>query len=380
MNKGIIVVLLSFLSYARLSGQMIIPNAVMLPPTLKNDSTIFKDHINQFLQKMNEGHIDTSMVYGRNIDLAVSVFNSFIGYQDENDSIQSIYTPYLINIFPVSDNQYEVSVAFIDAEVLKAFVRFLIRAENGQYKFSLLLDRNTADWQTTQVGTVKYYHRKPLNMAVAKNFDATNQEIARKFGLTPDSFDFYLNHDYQEALNILGIEYDVLVNGEYRDGSGVDAKTIFAITGSEDFSHDVFHYYSEKIRTEKRNYPADEGFAYLWGNAYYTDKANNMISVDQLVVELRKYIQQNPDVDLLELFNKRPYIFTEPAPELNIKSLLSALICNDIEKKHGMEGVKKLLNCGRGDDNFFKVTKELIGLDRSNFNTELIVLMEQFKR
>lgn len=378
MNKVIFITIFTFLSYSRLSGQMMIPNAVILPSTLKNDSTQFTEHINQFLLKMDEGRIDTSMVYGENIALAVSVFNSFKGYQDENDTIQSIYTPYLINIFPISDNQYEASVAFIDSERLKAFVRFLIKAENAQYKFSLLLDRNTANWQTTQVGTVKYHHRTPLNLDVAKKFDATNQEIARKFGLTVDSFDFYLNHNYQEALNILGIEYDVLVNGEYRDGSGVDEKTIFAITGNEDFSHDVFHYYSEKIRTEKRNYPADEGFAYLWGNAYYTDKANNMIYVDQLVVELRKYIQQNPDVDLLELFNKRPYIFTEPAPELNIKSLLSALICNDVEKKHGLEGVKKLLNCGRGDDNFFKVTKELIGLERSNFNTEVMSLIEQF--
>lgn len=145
MNKVIFVTIFTFLSYSRLSGQMMIPNAVILPSTLKNDSTQFAEHINQFLLKMDEGRIDTSMVYGENIALAVSVFNSFKGYQDEDDTIQSIYTPYLINIFPISDNQYEASVAFIDSERLKAFVRFLIKAENAQYKFSLLLDRNTAN-------------------------------------------------------------------------------------------------------------------------------------------------------------------------------------------------------------------------------------------
>ena len=125
-------------------------------------------------------------------------------------------------------------------------------------------------------------------------------------GLEPDAFDLYMCYNEQEVLQLLGIDYCIDRNGQTRNGFGVYTSTICSIMNHEDFSHDVFHYYSEKInRNENRNWVTEEGVAYLWGNAYYTNiTTGEMIEQEELTNELRNYIQANPEVSLYELFEK----------------------------------------------------------------------------
>ena len=125
--------------------------------------------------------------------------------------------------------------------------------------------------------------------------------------------------NYQEANRLLGVEFSVYENSKYRTGYGVVANTIFSIMNNEDFSHDVFHYYSGKINERKnRNWITEEGIAYLWGNAYYTDPNGEMITHQQLVEELKKYLQENPNETLYNLFENNPTIFTHLAPEVSV--------------------------------------------------------------
>ena len=84
---------------------------------------------------------------------------------------------------------------------------------------------------------------------------------------------FYLCDNYQEILQLLGFDYDLSANGTTRDGYGVISQSIFSVMHHEDFSHDIFHYYSGKVNERSnRNWITEEGIAYSWGNVYYTDK------------------------------------------------------------------------------------------------------------
>ena len=184
---------------------------------------------------------------------------------------------------------------------------------------------------------------------------------------------------YQEYLNLIGINYQVYNNGKYRTGYGVDTNTIFSIMNNEDFSHDIFHYYSGKINErENRNWITEEGVAYLWGNAYYTDKNGEMIEMDQMVSTLKNHLKENPDTSLLRLFEDNPKIFDSLASEISVRSVLSAIIAKEVELQKGTEGIMELVNAGAGKElvkKYLTATDKLIGINKENFNAKVGALL-----
>ena len=157
--------------------------------------------------------------------------------------------------------------------------------------------------------------------------------------------------NHQEYLNLIGINYQVHTNGKYRTGNGVSFNTIFSIMNNEDFSHDIFYYYSGKINErENRNWITEEGVAYLWGNAYYTDKNGEMIEMNQMVSTLKNHLKENPNTSLFSFFEDNPKIFKPLASEISVRSVLSAIIANKVEDKKGIEGIMELINAGGGEE------------------------------
>lgn len=196
-----------------------------------------------------------------------------------------------------------------------------------------------------------------------------------------EHFDFYICNNYQEVLELLGLEYFSKYNGRYRDGYGVDSNTIFSIMGNEDFSHDIFHYYSGKVHERKnRNWIAEEGIAYLWGNAYYTDNEGEMISLKRLVESLKTYLIKNSESNLYDLFKSNPKIFNDLASEVSVRSTIAGVIAKEIEKKNGLEGIIKLINAGNSDliPNFLSVTDDVIGINKDNLNRKVKRLVYNF--
>ncbi len=290
------------------------------------------------------------------------------------------YKPQLINLYPVKDNQYIISLAFINPaatkDQLRAVINFMAELDNNRVIFSIPLYYLTKNWKTTKVGNITYHYLDEVNIERAKIFDKKNTQIAQKLGLQPEHFDFYLCNNYQEILRLLGYEYDSESAGQVTDGYGPDAGTIFSIMHNEDFSHDVFHYYAGKIRKNTRNSAAEEGIAYSWGNAYYTDDNGEMISQRQLVPVLKQYLQKHPQTSLLELFSKNPMIFEH---QTKVRSLISSLICDEVERRKGIAGIKELIDCGWGDDNYFKVITEITGINTANFEKRVMELINNYK-
>ena len=297
-----------------------------------------------------------------------SFFSSFkdMGNTNIKDSFKE--KPQLINLYPVSGSQYFISLAFMHRDSLKTIINIIATTNGDKIIFSCPLWYLTRNWKMTVVGNITYYYPDSINRSRAKKFNRANSTIAHNLGLPPEQFSFYLCNNYQDALHLMGYEYDSESAGNFRDGYGVDNGIIFSIMHNEDFSHDTFHYYSAKFRKHARNFAADEGVAYLWGNAYYTDEHGEVITWEQLVPKLKMYLQQHPEISLLQLFQQNPLIF---GPTSKVRSLLSCLICNDIEKQKGVNGIKILIDCDNGDDNYFRVTNDLVGINRSNFDEKV---------
>ena len=301
----------------------------------------------------------------------------------KKDSIEDFYKKQLINIYPISDTDYWISLAYIgqknkETPILRCIINLIASNIGDKIVFSLPTQYLTKTWKSEVVGNITYFFRDKLNKERAKKFDEKNTIIAHKLGLEPEKFDFYMCYNYQEVLQLLGYEYDLEANGKVRDGYGVDGNTIFAVMNNEDFSHDVFHYYSDKFRKQAGNGIVEEGVAYSWGNAYYTQSNGEMIEQKELIQSLKVYLKANPKVTPLDLFTQKPKIFNHIAPEISVKSTITSLICDEVERKKGIEGIKTLIKCGSGEDNFFKAVNELIGLNKTNFNVELSRFIQQY--
>ncbi|WCO01045.1 hypothetical protein [Psychroserpens ponticola] len=344
--------------------------------------SITKRNINQTLESLfleiGQGIINPNYLTSKRRVLTTTILEELMRYETRKDSsLIDIKDKQLINIFPISNNQYLLSISYStqhNSQLPKLiYIINLMATENqGKITFSIPLDYLTRYWKTQKIGNITYHFRKQIDNNKAETFNRNNQKIANKLDLQPEMLDFYMCDNYQEISTLLGKSYSIHSNGQYRDGYGVDSKTIFSIMNNEDFSHDMFHYYSSNIhKRENRNWIAEEGIAYSWGNAYYTDNDGEMISHHKLVNELKNYISKNPNTDLFELFSKDVNIFDHIAPDISVRSTISGLIINSIEKEKGIDGILKLINAGSKDrlNSYLKVTEELIGLNKDNFNS-----------
>ncbi len=300
----------------------------------------------------------------------------------------------LINFYSLSPDRYFLTIAITDSNfeeeeveesasppAIKMIVNLVAQDHDGSVEFAIPLQHMTRHWKSETVGRVTYHFRSTLNRTRASHFDSRNTAIAEKLGVAPEAMDFYMCDDYQEILALIGFQYDRESNGMTRDGYGVDDGVIFSIMNNEDFSHDIFHYYSGKInRREDRNGITEEGVAYSWGNAYYTDPAGEMIEQRALVEALAQYLAANPGASARELFENNRKIF-DLAPEASALSTISSLICDEVERREGMPGLLELINCGRKDamDRYFETIDRLVGINRGNFNERVGELIERYE-
>lgn len=382
----IFFILFLTLTILKVQGQSIFsrPTYLTIDADQNTKDNILKS-LDTLFSQIDNGKLDTNSINKGNYKLTIATLTSLKGIENnDKDSIINFYKRQLINLYPISTTEYFISVVYVghrtnEAPILKTIFNLVAKNENEKFIFSLPISYLTKTWKTKVVGNVTYHFSDNINFERAKLFDKKNISIAKKLNLKPEKFNFYLCDNYQEVLHLLGYEYDLESNGKTRDGYGVDANTIFSIMHNEDFSHDLFHYYSAKVRTNKRNGTAEEGIAYSWGNTYYTKQNGEIVTQRELVLSLKKYLQDNPQTSLIDLFDKKPKIFNDLAKEVSVKSTLSSLICDEIEKKKGIKGIKLLLNCGSGDDNYFKCVDGLVQINRTNFDKEVMKLVEAYK-
>ncbi len=380
----LLILLVSFWAHAQ---ELVLKPEYLNIEIEKATSDKILSSLEELIQQTTSNQIDTKLLTPHSQALTISTLRNFQAYEANKITQAKIKTDkQLINFYQIDQEQYALSVAYVtldnDTNPVILFVLNLIaHVEKGKVSFAIPLDYHTRYWQSTTVGNITYHHRGKLNMARAKAFDKKNTLIANKLNQEPEKLDFYMCDNRQEILKLQGFDYSIQVNGDARNGHGVDANTIFSVMNNEDFSHDMFHYYSGKIHQRiNRNWITEEGIAYLWGNAYYTDKDGEMITHPRLVKELRTYLTANPDTNLVELFTENVKIFNHIAPEISVRSTISGVIAKEVEKQKGMEGVFTLINCGRQDreNKYFQTIEKLLGINRDNFKDKVGQLIADY--
>lgn len=335
--------------------------------------------LDSLFKQLAHNNLDKKYIAKKQAGLTISTLQMFQSYENSKDSTSlKVKDKQLINFYPVTKSKYALSIAYISYENTLPKILYLLnliaKDDNGEISFSIPIDYLTRYWKTEVIDNITYHYRDTINKKRPIIFNKKNTQIANKLGVKPEKLDFYMCDNYQEIVQLLGLDYWHKANGKYRDGYGVDNATIFSIMNNEDFSHDMFHYYSGKVnKKENRNWISEEGLAYSWGNAYYTDVNGEMITHKKLVKTLKAYLNNNPNANLFELFKSNTKIFNQLAPEISVRSTISGIIANEIEREYGKEGIMKFINCGRKDslNNFLKMIKDFLGINGDNFNFEI---------
>lgn len=353
---------------------------IVMPDTLRGRLPVLLDTL---FSQIARGRIDSLLIDPAHAELTTDILLSLKGIQVGDSSCDG-YAIQLMNCYPVAGGTYFISLACSGVDhhgvpVLKTIFNLMARWVDRAIVFACPVEYYTSQWATTVVGRVTYRSPLPINLGRARLFDQKNTVIAGKLGVLPVSLRFYICNDYQQVLRLLGYGYDRGYNGVTNRGAGVIANTIFSVMNNEDFSHDLFHDYSYKIRTVRRNGAAEEGIAYSWGNAYYVDGKGETITMKELVPDLRRYVAAHGGVTLLALFREGGDGFSPLAPEVSARNTIAALLSDEVERQKGVAGIKQLINCGPGDDNYFVRLNELIGVNPANFELTVRGLMDAFR-
>lgn len=391
MFKRLAILLTCLYSFSIISAQEIIKPADL---KLGADSlTIEKilTNLDTLFAQINADSIADAYVGKEQKKLTKAVLKSLKNTElNKADSLSNFYKKQLVNLYRLAPNQYMLQIAYLSKgsettpSILRMMVQLVANTEKEQVQFSVPLAYLTRRWNSQAVGNITYYFRDSIKLKRAKQFEERNTAIANKFGLAPEKMKFYMCENYQEILSLVGILYDAKEGGATEYGYGVVANSIFSIKYHEDFSHDIFHYYSGQINEfEDRNWVAEEGIAYSWGNAYYVNDEGVMITQDTLLTSLKGYLQAHPNQSLLELFEENEKVLSSISTKVSVRSTIASLLCDEIEKRHGMNGVLKIINCGRAPSSlaaFFTVLQELTGIDKEHFDAEVGELLEKYPR
>jgi len=333
--------------------------------------------LDKLLLTIDNSQLDTTLVDTEDAELNRNFFTYLKGL-DTKDTIPGYYHAQLINLYPVEDNQYLLTLSYQKGEETGRILTFLAHNREGNIIFANPLRYNTKFWKTKTIGTITYYYPDTIDTQRAELFDQKNKMIAQKLNLPVREWDLYMCRNFQEVLQLQGYVYDYYRNGVYNSGYIMDPKTLFSCMNDEDFSHDVLHIYASQIRPRpQRNVNGECGLAYYWGNAYHLGKDAKSPELTELIPVLQDYLLSHKGVSLLELLEKSPNVLAEYgyAWPIHVNKVVSGVVCREIEKQKGTEGIIELLKCGRGNDNFLKATDKLIGINRDNFDKEVYKLI-----
>ena len=349
--------------------------------------------LNSLIKQIENNTVTEDLLWKKEKHFSKVVFEDIYNYEKSlKDTSYKISTT-LLNCYPVGRGRHLNLIAYYrqnknSPKTLKMLLTIIAYKESENITFSTPLSYYTEFWKTQKIGSITYYFRDKINEERAEKFAKKNVQLARKFKQAPQNLKFFMVSNYQELLKLLGFDYYSESVGQLRDGYGVVGdEVIFSVMNNEDFSHDIFHYYSESIHDKSvRNWVTEEGLAYSWGNAYYTKKDGEMAEQKELLEILKLYIGQHQEIDLLSLFKNHFWtdksgIYEALAPDFSVGRVISSLICDEVFKVHGMTGINQLLTIGSEPnhfDPFFQAIDQLIGINKQNFNEKVYQLIDNY--
>ena len=289
------------------------------------------------------------------------------------------YKPYLGNILPLDNGQYQIQVFYMGVADSTPILRLgieIIAHENGDsYLFSSPLKRNTKHWKTKSSGNFNFFYKETIMEKNVSIFRENAELFDAKLKTPTKPTDIYCCENRRELLKIIGVDYKIEYNGK-KGGvftSRTDKKSLMVSGNGAHFDdvnvHDLWH---DRLglavnRRKKTNRPIDEGIAYVYGGSWdYT--------WDEIATMFKEKIASDKTSDWA-YYKEHPFNFNDTkAKHLMVDYVINALIVKKLEKEKGFSAVWEFLNCGpreKGNANYYKALEKLTGITKENYNEKV---------
>ena len=293
-------------------------------------------------------------------------------FERENKGEKS-YQPTLLAVVPLKGDDYLVKISFLGTnndgskEHLLTYT-LIINNINGKYLFSNSVNYNAQNWNTQQIGSIKYIFPNKLNLAKAKELNEFNISFAKKFNSPIVQFTYYKCYDPEQLFKLLGCDY--IPNMYYSTSGGLAESwhnTLLAGNNSELYQHEVVHFYTHKFFPQY-NRIVDEGYAtYIGGSGGKNTKELSAIADE--------YLKANPKSDIIKLFTN----FSRVQGGIPFTYIVSALVCKEIESKKGFESILQLFKLTKDEDSYFQQIENIMHIDKDSFPNYVKSLINKYK-
>jgi hypothetical protein len=368
------------------TNSLIVPANVILPKDTLIAKQLVKS-LNGFLSQKESPNKENIFVLKEDLLETSILLDEMKGieksgkYKDNN-----FYKGYLTSVVQIDKSNFIIQFSYIglneNTPILAASFEILAKYMDDKFYFLSPLQRNTLSWQTKKIGNCTFHFKSSLNTKVAAEYVKNVTLFDKKLGTPQDNIVWYGCNDLPDVLQSIGVLYKFEYNG--RSVSTFNAnenKTTLLVNGTYNTSfnsfdpHDLWHERARNaIPRDMINKPVDEGCAYLYGGSWG-------ISWSQILKTFKEKVASNSNTDWLALFDGKQLNFGNSKEEhLMADYAVNALIVEKIEKEKGFQAVKELLSCGKyekGNDNYFKALEKLTGINKSNFNENVWVLIKK---
>ena len=296
------------------------------------------------------------------------------------------YQPYLVNIEALSDKiSYAVQVVYISLESsqpLHALFEFIVHKKDGKFLFSSPLKRYTKDWHTKTDGHIVFYYQNKNHETAVDQYAKFIKEYDEKLGVTRKA-DFYFCDDCEsmaQMMRLVGMPYKLDYNGFDWNSLAFEMEDkvidIFSKRLAQQTTidpHDLFHISAGyAIPMEHRNHYMICGCAYVYCGSW-------RISWTDIQKMFKTRMTFDKNTDWLKLYFDRYNFGESQERHLLVTQFVNALLIEKTEREQGFPAVMKLLSSGniyKERETFFKILKEVTGINEKNFNKKVGKLIE----
>ncbi len=237
---------------------------------------------------------------------------------------------------------------------------FITKDANQKLHFISPVTYYKGNWNRTKVRNINFAYQKSHVFNKVKADSLINQikNLENQWSLKPIEIEYFFADTYDEIQLIRGYDFSLGL-GNVDKPSGIANQTdniVYCAGNGENYFHEIVHIYLNRLHPKS---PLNEGLAVFYGGSmgktlqWHTDR-------------LKIYLNNHPEINLTKLED-----FWQMDNYTNPNSTIKSILCNDVFKKHGFTGLKRLMTY----ESLNEIFEKEFNFDLKNLNKELRTLI-----
>jgi len=275
------------------------------------------------------------------------------------------YKPTILSVTEVEEG-YIIRTMFAgikDSSIIQplCITNILATRKNKEYKLKNYLPYATKNWQKEMIGNIKFIFppKHKFNKELAEKLNHFADSMAIFFDNSAKPVEYYLANSIDMLQKARGLDYYMGEGNRIAEAGQMDTKNsiVYSGNGTEWHPHEIVHIYMNPQYPNAHLYFI-EGTATLFGGS-------RGYSLDWHLKKLNNYLEKRPDFDLakhllttwrVDIITQTPYV-------------IGGLFCKMAYEKGGIDYIKKLLEAGNKDEDFYRVINKMFGVDKKEMGS-----------